>query len=315
MNITKENIEVILYDYAEGNLSGKERDEVGQYLKLHPEYREMLDGYDPLLTIPEENGGVFDGEEEFLREIMASNPQSLTEKPHSKDVKTQLMTANSQPKKKKSERIIVITRYIKWISGAAAMFVMFFAIKSIYTLQNTQDTASIENIGEMKTLNNTEVLSKNSAEPNIDTANTHTAVALSHNNKEKTHFFYSKNPLFLLKKPTFFDTDSAKGNGNVQQSGDNTPKGNDDEQSETMDLQYEYTENQNLNEDNGISKPENKESQISNQDMALYIEENPISDVRNQVSNVDYADTEYRIIFFNNKPTFFKRLKRLIGLV
>ena len=61
MNITKENIEVILYDYAEGNLSGKERDEVGQYLKLHPEYREMLDGYDPLLTIPEENGGVFDG--------------------------------------------------------------------------------------------------------------------------------------------------------------------------------------------------------------------------------------------------------------
>ena len=88
MNITKENIEVILYDYAEGNLSDKECKETEQYLNLHPEYKEMLDEYDPLLKIPEENDVVFANKEEFLQQIMTSKPYITTEKPQSEQKKT-----------------------------------------------------------------------------------------------------------------------------------------------------------------------------------------------------------------------------------
>ena len=37
MKITKDNIEVILFDYAEGNLSNQERKEVEAFLEKIPE--------------------------------------------------------------------------------------------------------------------------------------------------------------------------------------------------------------------------------------------------------------------------------------
>ena len=45
MKITKDNIEVILFDYAEGVLSPKEQKEVEDFLENNPQYIEMLSSY------------------------------------------------------------------------------------------------------------------------------------------------------------------------------------------------------------------------------------------------------------------------------
>ena len=45
MKITKDNIEVILFDYAEGDLSPKEQKEVEDFLENNPQYKQMLSSY------------------------------------------------------------------------------------------------------------------------------------------------------------------------------------------------------------------------------------------------------------------------------
>lgn len=45
MKITKDNIEVILFDYAEGNLSPQEQKEVEAFLESNPQYKQMLAMY------------------------------------------------------------------------------------------------------------------------------------------------------------------------------------------------------------------------------------------------------------------------------
>ncbi|MBQ7985061.1 MAG: hypothetical protein IJ250_05420 [Bacteroidales bacterium] len=106
MIITKENIEAVLYDYAEGNLSVQEVKEADKYLSLHPEYKEMLHLYDPALTIEEPSDIVYGDKEELFNAATGCQ----------------------------SKKIILISRYVKWISGAAAMIVLLLAIKGVYNL-------------------------------------------------------------------------------------------------------------------------------------------------------------------------------------
>ncbi|MBO6118564.1 MAG: hypothetical protein J6P44_08490 [Bacteroidales bacterium] len=118
MIITKENIEAVLYDYAEGNLSAQEVKEADKYLSLHPEYKEMLNLYDPALTIEEPSDIVYGDKEELFNAATGSQ----------------------------SKKIILISRYVKWISGAAAMIVLLLAIKGVYNLSYQ----SVEGVDEGK---------------------------------------------------------------------------------------------------------------------------------------------------------------------
>ena len=45
MKITKDNIEVLLFVYAEGNLSPQEQKEVEAFLESNPQYKQMLSMY------------------------------------------------------------------------------------------------------------------------------------------------------------------------------------------------------------------------------------------------------------------------------
>ncbi|MBR1775397.1 MAG: hypothetical protein IJ759_07750 [Bacteroidales bacterium] len=121
MKITKENIEAILFDYAEGNLTEAERKEAEAYLDLHPEYREMLSMYDPNITIEKPLDIVYTDKDELFSMVTAKKPT----------------------------KIIFISRYVKWVSGVAAVMLLFFAIKTFYNLQNTQENTPISKVNQI----------------------------------------------------------------------------------------------------------------------------------------------------------------------
>lgn len=65
--ITRENYEIYFMDYMDGNLSARERAEVGAFLLVHPDLRELLDGMNEVwLEVPAE---VFDKKEEIKRTV------------------------------------------------------------------------------------------------------------------------------------------------------------------------------------------------------------------------------------------------------
>ncbi|MBO6118569.1 MAG: hypothetical protein J6P44_08515 [Bacteroidales bacterium] len=261
MNITKENIEAVLYDYAEGNLSLQEVKAVEKYLNLHSEYKEMLLEYDPMLKIPEENAYVFAEKEEVLRQTVGN---------------------------KHADKVL-IRRRIQRLSGVAAAALIIIAIGSIYMYQDSHNNASVTD---------------------TNNALTHISAAPSQNNSEKNPFFDAKKPFFLPKKTVFSDTDSARGKINTPQGENNQPEGNGitpstyDNFTEEISQTQEYLAQTTLDTfENGETDPDNFAVMASNNDSYL-------QDDNQEVSVSDYEDFEYRIIFFNNKPTLWKRVKR-----
>ena len=63
MKISKENIEVILFDYAEGNLSNQERKEVEAFLEKNPHYKQMLSSYQECEKLSKPLNIVFEDED------------------------------------------------------------------------------------------------------------------------------------------------------------------------------------------------------------------------------------------------------------
>lgn len=76
MNLSANNIESYLLQYAEGELSSSQREQVEQYLALHPEARELLELYDPALTLQPQGSEVFQ-EKQSLRKKAPLLPVSL----------------------------------------------------------------------------------------------------------------------------------------------------------------------------------------------------------------------------------------------
>lgn len=66
MNISKENIEAYLLDYAEGTLTSEEKKEVEAFLALNPEYKEMLSLYDDSIKL-EADPMIFMAKEDLKR--------------------------------------------------------------------------------------------------------------------------------------------------------------------------------------------------------------------------------------------------------
>jgi hypothetical protein len=103
MKISKENIEVILFDYAEGNLSNQERKEVEAFLEKNPHYKQMLSSYQECEELSKPLNIVFEDKDELFA----------------------LATG------KKARKIVFVPRYVKWACGIAAVLLLFFAIKPL----------------------------------------------------------------------------------------------------------------------------------------------------------------------------------------
>ena len=103
MKISKENIEIILFDYAEGNLSNQERKEVEAFLEKNPHYKQMLSSYQECEKLSKPLNIVFEDKDELFA----------------------LATG------KKARKIVFAPRYVKWACGIAAVLLLFFAIKPL----------------------------------------------------------------------------------------------------------------------------------------------------------------------------------------
>ncbi|MBP3254395.1 MAG: hypothetical protein J6M30_07790 [Bacteroidales bacterium] len=169
MEITKENIEAVLYDYAEGNLSAEEMKQTEDFLALHPQYKQWLAMYKESTALPQPLDIVYKEKQELF----------------ARSVKT------------KGAKIVKISRYIKYISGIAAMIALFLAVRTYYTLQNTQTTTDKTQTAQLIS--------------EIKTAESENAPATSHFSSKNTRYFHSKNPVFSLKKPGIFNSETASG--------------------------------------------------------------------------------------------------------
>ncbi len=101
MKTTKDNIEVILFDYAEGNLSPKERKEVEDFLENNPQYKQMLSSYKDCKGLDKPLDVKFEEKDELFT----------------------LATG------KKARSIVFVPRYMKYACSIAAMILLFFVIK------------------------------------------------------------------------------------------------------------------------------------------------------------------------------------------
>lgn len=133
MKITKDNIEVILFDYAEGNLSPKEQKEVEDFLENNPQYKQMLSSYKDCKGLDKPLDVKFEEKEELFT----------------------LATG------KKAKSIVFIPRYMKYACSIAAMILLFFAIKPLLEKEVVVEEKTPTLIAQKKSKKNSEKAKKN----------------------------------------------------------------------------------------------------------------------------------------------------------
>lgn len=100
MKIRKENIEALLFDYAEGNLSREEAKELEAFLEKNPQYAALMQTYDKDEKLEEPSDIVFEDKEDLFR----------------------LAT-----ERKKKSSILKVPSYA-WISAAAAVLLLLVVL-------------------------------------------------------------------------------------------------------------------------------------------------------------------------------------------
>lgn len=133
MKTTKDNIEVILFDYAEGNLSPEERKEVEDFLENNPQYKQMLSSYKDCKGLDKPLDVKFEEKEELFT----------------------LATG------KKAKSIVFIPRYMKYACSIAAMILLFFAIKPLLEKEVVVEEKTPTLIAQKKSKKNSEKAKKN----------------------------------------------------------------------------------------------------------------------------------------------------------
>ena len=151
MKTTKDNIEVILFDYAEGNLSPKEQKEVEAFLENNPQYKQMLSYYKDCKGLD----------------------KPLDVKFTEKDELFTLATG------KKAKSIVFIPRYMKYACSIAAMILLFFALKPLLEK---------EVIVEKKTPT---LIAQKKAKKNSEKAKNYFEKSKKKNEKVKENFYFS----------------------------------------------------------------------------------------------------------------------------
>ncbi|MEE1112544.1 MAG: hypothetical protein UH077_05105 [Bacteroidales bacterium] len=151
MKTTKDNIEVILFDYAEGNLSPKERKEVEAFLENNPQYKQMLSSYKDCKGLDKPLDVKFEEKDELFT----------------------LATG------KKARSIVFVPRYMKYACSIAAMILLFFAIKPLLEK---------EVIVEEKTPT---LIAQKKAKKNSEKAKNYFEKSKKKNEKVKENFYFS----------------------------------------------------------------------------------------------------------------------------
>lgn len=151
MKITKDNIEVILFDYAEGDLSPKEQKEVEAFLENNPQYKQMLSSY------------------KDCKGLDKPSEVKFTEK-------NELFTLATG---KKARSIVFVPRYMKYACSIAAMILLFFAIKPLLEK---------EVIVEEKTPT---LIAQKKAKKNSEKAKNYFEKSKKKNEKVKENFYFS----------------------------------------------------------------------------------------------------------------------------
>jgi hypothetical protein len=133
MKTTKDNIEIILFDYAEGNLSPKEQKEVEDFLENNPQYKQMLSSYKDCKGLDKPLDVKFEEKEELFT----------------------LATG------KKAKSIVFVPRYMKYACSIAAMILLFFAIKPLLEKEVVVEEKTPTLIAQKKSKKNSEKAKKN----------------------------------------------------------------------------------------------------------------------------------------------------------
>ncbi len=120
MKTTKDNIEVMLFDYAEGNLSPQERKEVEEFLEKNPQYIEMLNAYKESEPLEKPLGLVFKEKDDLFS----------------------LATG------KKARKIVFKPSFVYWSSAVAAVVLLFFLVKPLVKNEQTPTATNKELIAE-----------------------------------------------------------------------------------------------------------------------------------------------------------------------
>lgn len=128
MKTTKDNIEVILFDYVEGNLSPQEQKEIEDFLENNPQYKQMLSSYKDCKGLD----------------------KPLDVKFTEKDELFTLATG------KKAKSIVFIPRYMKYACSIAAMILLFFAIKPLLEKEVVVEEKTPTLIAQKKAKKNSE---------------------------------------------------------------------------------------------------------------------------------------------------------------
>lgn len=128
MKTTKDNIEVILFDYAEGNLSPEEQKEIEDFLENNPQYKQMLSSYKDCKGLDKPLDVKFEEKDELFT----------------------LATG------KKAKSIVFIPRYMKYACSIAAMILLFFALKPLLEKEVIVEEKTPTLIAQKKSKKNSE---------------------------------------------------------------------------------------------------------------------------------------------------------------
>lgn len=122
MKIKKENIEALLFDYAEGNLNREEEKALEAFLEKNPQYAALLQAYDREEKLEEPSDIVFEDKDGLFR--LASG-------------------------KKKKSLVLKVPSYA-WISAAAAVLLLLIVLLPLsndeQNMQESTNTAFVDNI-------------------------------------------------------------------------------------------------------------------------------------------------------------------------
>lgn len=122
MKIKKENIEALLFDYAEGNLSREEAKELEAFLEKQPQYAALLQYYDKGEKLEEPSEIVFEEKEDLFKFATQRKRKSL---------------------------VLNVPKFV-WVSSAAAVLLLLILLLPLsndeQNMQESTNTAFVDNI-------------------------------------------------------------------------------------------------------------------------------------------------------------------------
>ena len=176
MKITKDNIEVILFDYAEGNLSPQEQKEVEAFLESDPQYKQMLAMY--------------------LENESVEKPLDIIF-----EEKDELFTLATGIKAKKA---LVIPPFAKWAASIAACVALVLFVGYLFLDNQPQEQIAKSSI------------QTNNSAPSITTSNTESNETKKESAEIKKQSSETKNHFTKTKKEFYYSIEEENATINHQ---------------------------------------------------------------------------------------------------